>query len=68
MLMSCCTIDNRFTNVELHFIFYLFHKLLEDPSNFYQCENIIDFLMDQNIHPDIDEIKDYYGNKILHYA
>ena len=72
MFMSC-TINyiGRYKTTEkvkLPFIFYLFQKLLEDHSNFHQCENIIDMLMDLNIHPDIKEMKDPCGNTILHYA
>ena len=80
MLLSCCTIDNvnsrlfdiytTTENVGLPFIFYLFYKLVQDPSNSNpsSIENLIDLLMDKNIHSDIKKMKDSYGNTILHYA
>ena len=80
MLLSCCTIDNInsrlfdiYTTTEevgLSFIFYLFYKLVQDPSNSNRSsiENLIYFMMDKNIHPDIKEMKVSYGNTILHNA
>ena len=72
MLLSCCTIDNtgRHTskeNMELPFVSYLFNQLLYNPGNFIQSiESLIDLLI--NNHPDIKDVKDSYGNTILHYA
>ena len=79
MLLSCCTINNinsrlfdisaTTENLGLPFIFYLFYKLVEDHCNSnHSIENLIDLMMDKNIHPDIKEMKDSYGNTILHYA
>ena len=80
MLLLCCTVDNldctifdiytTTENVGLPFIFYLFYKLVEDPSksNRSSIENLIDLLMNISIHPDVEEMQDSYGNKILHHA
>ena len=75
MLLSCCSINDismyvTTENVELPFLFYLFYKLLVQNHNTsdQSIENLIDLLMDSNIHPDVEEMKDSYGNTILHYA
>ena len=72
MLLSCCTIDNMgrhsaTENMELPFVSYLFNQLLQNSGNFIQSiESLIDLLI--NNHPDIRDVKDSYGNTILHYA
>ena len=79
MLLSCCTIDNinsrtfgmysAAQNEELPYIFYLFYKLIENSSCFnWSIENLLDLLINNNIHPDIEQMKDIFGNTILHYA
>ena len=80
MLLSCCTISNincknlgifaAKESVQLPFIFYLFYTFIVDPDNseLFEVDLIHDLLVDNSIHPDIEEMKDFYGNKIIHYA
>ena len=80
MLLSCCTIDNinsgifgiytAIENVELPYIFYLLYNLVAGYPGIpgATIENLIDFLMDKKVHPDVEEMKDFFDNTILHYA